>query len=385
ISATAVSGQAPFNYTWSPTGTLLGNGSASVQAVPPASLWYNLEVMDAYGCEGTGEFLVIVSHPGAVAAGRILYANAGSTPIAGATIFLLDNTKSTPILDSTLTDDRGYFWFSGLDTMGYAVYPALEGRWGWGGVNATDALLTAQHFVQSPPLTGVWLGAADVNASGGVNTTDAQQIAQRFAGNIPAFASGDWYFEQPLVPAGGNTGSETWPEILALNFGDVNGSNNPTVKATPKVWMEQEGVMSLEEEEEFEIPVKVVEDLEIGSVSLVIHSSQARLVSDIRMVEGLGGILSWSVEGDELRIGWYSLKAVDMEAGSELFYLVFARESAAALAGMRLEVRDNSELSNGAGEVYGYQKLSYPALSFAGNSLSASLAVWPNPTKGGVT
>ncbi|MBE0641166.1 MAG: T9SS type A sorting domain-containing protein, partial [Bacteroidales bacterium] len=183
---------------------------------------------------------------------------------------------------------------------------------------------------------------------------------------------------QPLVAAGGNDPYAQWVEILSLNFGDVNGSNIPSAKATPRVRMEQEGVMSLEEEEEFEIPVKVVGDMEIGSVSLVIHSLQAGLVREVRMAEGLGGILSWSVEGNELRIGWYSLEAVDMRAGSELFQLVFARESAAALAGLRLEVRDNSELSNGAGEVYDFVKLSFPGLMLTEQETS-SLSIWPNP------
>ncbi|MBE0640890.1 MAG: T9SS type A sorting domain-containing protein, partial [Bacteroidales bacterium] len=114
-------------------------------------------------------------------------------------------------------------------------------------------------------------------------------------------------------------------------------------------------------------------------VSLVIHSSQARLVRDVRMAEGLGGILSWSVEGDELRIGWYSLEAVDMRAGSELFYIVFAKESASALSGLRFDVRDNSELSNGAGEAYGYQKLSYPELLIPANANGNTLSLWPNP------
>ncbi|HRZ77374.1 MAG TPA: choice-of-anchor Q domain-containing protein, partial [Bacteroidales bacterium] len=139
MSATAVSGQAPLSYAWSPVGTLLGNGTASVQAVPPASLWYGLQIADGHGCASTQAFLVTVAHPGASLAGRIRYANAGQTPIAGATVFLMDQVKSSPIIDSTLTDDRGYFWFHGLDTMDYTVYPALEGRWGWGGVNATDA------------------------------------------------------------------------------------------------------------------------------------------------------------------------------------------------------------------------------------------------------
>ncbi|MBE0641250.1 MAG: hypothetical protein IH599_04390, partial [Bacteroidales bacterium] len=228
ISATVVSGQAPFSYTWSPVSTLLGNGSASVQAVPPASSWYSLALTDANGCSSTEQFLVTVAHPGASLAGRILYANAGRTPIAGATVFLLDQAKA--IADSSVTDDRGYFWFNGLDTTDYTVYPALEGRWGWGGVNATDALLTAKHFAQLALLNGVWLGAADVNASGGVNTTDAQLIAQRFAGKIAGFASGDWYFEQPLVAAGGNDPYAQWVEILSLNFGDVNGSNIPSAK-----------------------------------------------------------------------------------------------------------------------------------------------------------
>jgi hypothetical protein len=248
-------------------------------------------------------------------------------------------------------------------------------------VNATDALLTAKHFAQLGLLNGVWLAAADVNDNGGVNTTDAQLIAQRFAGKIGSFASGDWYFEQPLVAAGGDDPYAQWVELLSLNFGDVNGSNIPTAKATPKVLMQEEGMLRIEDEGEDEVvlPVRVTNDLEIGSVSLVIYTHQASMVREIRVPEGMNGVLSWSVEGDELRIGWYSLEAVDMRAGSDLFYLLFARESAGELAGLRLEVRDNSELSNAAGEVYAYQKLSYPELLIPADANGNSLSLWPNP------
>jgi hypothetical protein len=36
-----------------------------------------------------------------------------------------------------------YFYFNDLDTTAYTILPALEGRWGGGGANSTDALLVA--------------------------------------------------------------------------------------------------------------------------------------------------------------------------------------------------------------------------------------------------
>jgi len=184
----------------------------------------------------------------------------------------------------------------------------------------------------------------------------------------------------PVVAALGDNPYAPWAEIFSLNYGDVNGSNVPSAKATPRVWMEQEGIMSLEEEgeDEVELPVRVADALEIGSVSLVIRSSQAGLVREVKMAEGLGGVLSWSVREGELRIGWYSLEAVSLNPGEDLLYIALARGE---LDDLRFEVLDNSELSNGAGEVYAYQKLSYPELQIPAGENGISLSMWPNPAQ----
>ena len=212
LTAHVSGGPPPFSYTWSPMDFVLNDNGSSIETAPVVNTAYTLSVVDANGCQNERNHLVVVDHPGAVAAGRITYANIWDSPINQATVFLKDMSKSSPIVDSTLTDDRGFFYFNGLDTASYLIEPALNGRWGWGGVNATDGLLVALHFVNLVNLQGVFLGAADVDTSNYVNATDALAISQRFAGLIPGFIAGDWHFPETLIAANGQSGPTPWIE-----------------------------------------------------------------------------------------------------------------------------------------------------------------------------
>ncbi len=108
--------------------------------------------------------------------GKVIYNNMDSTELNGFEIIAMDvlgNIKGTATTNasgdySILDLENAYYIFSGSGVT-------------WGGSNSTDALKILQHFAFIDPLTGVNLGAADVNGSNSVNGTDALMVLQRFS------------------------------------------------------------------------------------------------------------------------------------------------------------------------------------------------------------
>ncbi len=376
LMANISSGQPPYTYHWSPEGTLLGNGSASIQVQPPASLLYQLHLLDGNGCTSTEDFLVTVQHPGASAVGKIVYANAQQTPVGGATVFLLDAAK-TGILDSTLTDVSGYFYFNDLDTTAYTILPALEGRWGWAGANSTDALLVAKHFVQLDTLTGIYLKAGDVDASLSLNTTDALMIGQRFSGHISGFASGDWCFSPTLIQASGDDPDREWTLMEVLNYGDVNGSGHPTQKAGPRINLERQGMIAADQVTATGLPLILEEAMEVGAISLVLRTPLAKAVRDVHLPAGAGGYLGWTARGDELRLSWFANTPLQISEGQAMLYLVLDAKALPGLEEAPVVVVDHSELSDAHANPYLQTRLLMPGILPVVQGTTLNL--WPNP------
>ncbi|MFM8959124.1 MAG: dockerin type I domain-containing protein, partial [Bacteroidota bacterium] len=122
------------------------------------------------------------------------------------------------------TDAQGIFSLgnrpAGTYTLEYQTNKA------WGGVNATDALAINRHFSNVSLLSGLFLLAADVNASNSINATDALVTARRFSNVNSTMPAGDWRFETGSLNlvSGGNYNNLL---LRTLTFGDVNGSYIP--------------------------------------------------------------------------------------------------------------------------------------------------------------
>jgi chitinase len=154
--------------------------------------------------------------------GRILYANSVQSPLSNVRMQLMQQGLNVA---SDTSDFMGNFDLGAVAPGSYGVdYQTTRV---WGGVNATDALLTARHFSNISLLNGIHLQAADVNASGTVNATDALMISRRFSNLISNFPAGDWLWENRtlVIGPGGNYQNLVYG---ALTFGDVNGSYLPS-------------------------------------------------------------------------------------------------------------------------------------------------------------
>jgi hypothetical protein len=92
-------------------------------------------------------------------------------------------------------------------------------------INAVDAMLSLQEFVNNGTLQGLKLAAADADSSGYVNAVDALLIAKRFVGLISAFPAGDWYTEIAQIQA--VQGNNLSAFLKCICTGDVDGSYSP--------------------------------------------------------------------------------------------------------------------------------------------------------------
>jgi uncharacterized protein (TIGR02145 family) len=156
--------------------------------------------------------------PSASISGILKYDNAPGTPLKASMIFL--KTTSGLIIDSCITSQNGTYRFCDVQNGNFKL--AVKTDIPWGGVNATDALMTLQHFVHVITLTGLRFKAGDVNANSYINTADALLIGKRFVHIFSSFPAGDWVFEEPQVIISDTSGHTI--DIKSLCMGDVDGS-----------------------------------------------------------------------------------------------------------------------------------------------------------------
>ncbi len=153
--------------------------------------------------------------------GKITYDNDSSTPLKNVTVKLKD---SNGVEISTISDNNGNYLFSNLVAGTYTLsFNKLDG---WGGVNATDALLAVKYFSNSITLSSLQIESGDVDKNGVINATDALLMVRRYANLISGFSIPDWIFS-----AQNNsiqiTNADVQENIQAIAAGDISRSFVP--------------------------------------------------------------------------------------------------------------------------------------------------------------
>ena len=157
----------------------------------------------------------------------------------------------------------------------------------------------------------------------------------------------------------------------------MNASNIPSLKAAPNVVIATQGMIAAEEVRAMGLPIMLDASLEVGAVSLIIHTALASQVRDIKMAEGLEGSMHWSSEGNQLRLSWFSLQPVDLLAGEVLCRLILDPAALNGMKDIQMGISGNSEISDGLAGPYAGVKLYHPEVNM--EVLASSLSVWPNP------
>lgn len=270
------------------------------------------------GCCAEGMLYVEVLPQGSLGDGtldgHVYYDNTNMTPLNGVHLMLYNEgvmiAETMTFNDIEGGNGPGYYMFEGInETTEFDVM--VEYGAPWYGANATDALAIMQHFNGIFNITwdALNLEAGDVNASGGaINGTDALWVMQRGVGLTNMFPAGDWAFGTSttvdLTATAGNL------DIHALNYGDVNRSNNPSgMLNTSEITLVKDGTINVVEGEEFSLPIRVAEAVELGAMSLDI-TFDSELI-EVKEVASFEGMIS-NVEDNRIRIAWSSLNAMNL-------------------------------------------------------------------------
>ncbi len=230
--------------------------------------------------------------------GTVTYDNTGNDPFVGATVQLL---QGGAVVQTAVTDAAGAYAFAGVEEGSYTVTATYAGA--WPSSNAADALAVANHYSGQAPLTGLPLVAADVNASNTVNNTDALLIVRRFAGLITSFTAGDWAFGSSNVTV---VNADVVADFKGIAVGDANKSAAPAaLPKTSNIDLSNGQVLQVAPNKEFELPVSVSSDMNIGAISLT-FSYPKDLVELIGVKGAQEGVLYNDVDG-EVKIAWVDL------------------------------------------------------------------------------
>ncbi len=320
-------GTEPYTYYWNPWVHLDNPYIPNATAFVNETTVFTLHVTDAYGCQGSDQVTIYVGlPPGTQVEGSFTYNNALMTPLNDATVMLKQGSE---LIASATTGDGGNFVMQGITAGTYSLSATSSKT--WGGVNATDALLVLQHFTSIVFLYGLRLQAADVNATGNINAIDALLIARRYAEIISTFPAGDWLSEIKAVNASGS-GSIT-ENLEGIVFGDVNGSYVPAAKLSHEIELQTEGLLTVCNDESFELPLYADRTLEVGALSLELQIPEGLSVTAVRTAraasfEDEAEPVIWNVSGRRLLIAWYSLNPLQVQKGTALLRLRIEGEPA---------------------------------------------------------
>jgi hypothetical protein len=274
----------------------------------------------------------------ATVSGLVTYDNVAHSPLVGVTVTL------TPGAYSATTDATGLFNIVNVPNGTYTLTVTTTKP--WAGANATDALLTAQHFVGAVTLTGLKLAAADVNNSGGVNATDAQRILSRFVDNSVVFEKGNWIFETANVTTSGVNINQ---DLKGIAVGDVNGSNSPTLAKASTI-LAVDGTLKVNPKDMINLPIKAAIDMNISAMSLR-FTYPADLVTFESVSSKVNGLIVNPEEG-VITLAWADLsgkEALDLKADQALITFKF-KPTENFKAGSKLDVTLDGNVSELAGK-----------------------------------
>lgn len=307
--------------------------------------------------------------------GQLSYANNFATPLSGVLVEMHKlGAASGP---SNRTNDQGVFYLYNADPASYAF--SGSSTLPVGSVNATDALLVMRHFVQYVQLDKIHRAASDVNADGAINATDALNICRYFVDSIQHFSAGDWIIGNDTIILGSGTQRK---DIEAICYGDANGSYIPGEPVKKSIWLKQEGEIHPDAEKEFLIPVNVSQSCKLGAISLAITETMEALEFLGVEMKDANGHLSYSTKVNQLRIAWFSPKAISLNKNEALLQIrVRVKDISKYIdAGIQLQLEVESEVADESASPYTNLALWIPELKLELTPEVFSIAeVYPIP------
>ena len=375
-------GSGTFTYQWQIQNGLGWDNILGANALTyaPGSLTttsvYRLEQTDTYCSPDdvvySNEVTITVNPRTTISGNFNYYKNQNSVPAGPVSGILLNNMvtvslwlNGNPVAGTlahtnpqTLTPAGAYMFDNLCPTETYEIR-ATTIRVTEGSVNSTDAALASYWSALGSPYNIEYgrFYAGDVTGEDFMQASDALQIRNHFVRGIPfdrqaqavaghPVAPEDWVFwkeGETMLNNANQIGSPmhypsvTLPlagltqNIWGLCVGDFNTSFNPSLAnktASNSVELIYTGNQQVSSNQVFDLPIRVVNQSQVGAVSLILNiPSDLVEVQDV-LINGTGGQLDWSVNGNELRIGWNSLIALDLNSAAKLVSLRLKTTSA---------------------------------------------------------
>lgn len=259
----------------------------------------------------------------------------------GLTLFAMPSHSQVGTPVTTGTD--GSYSFGNLCAGDYSVEVTSNGK-GVGGINSTDAsAANAWGAFSGETIEYVQFLAGDVKDNDlFINTTDAQRI-QKFFVFGTAFDRAPWSYWKKGATINNNYGSKYADfnvavsganvvnyDLYGMVTGDFNGSfiPDPLKSATWSIELYNSNMVSVDADQEFELPLRVASSMQVGAISMILQIPSGLVnVQDV-LVNDSNTATDWVVNGDELRIGWYSSTPVNVDKNSNLLTLKLKSTSA---------------------------------------------------------
>jgi hypothetical protein len=309
-----------------------------------------------------------------ILSGSITYDNTLSSPISN-TLIHLDASSLSAI--TCVSGSNGNYTMPGVATGQYQLGASITKP--SGGINATDALKVLNHFVNTNPLTGMKLLAADVDGTGFINSSDGLMIVKRFVGLITTFPVGNWFVPEQALSVTGMPNITA--NLKALCYGDLDGSFTPAIKQSPDIDLSGTNDIITVNNNNFTLPLVSRQDAVIGAVSLILKTGN----SDFKVQSihcDFDGNLVFNQINDEIRIAWYSLNPMHINAGDVMFSLNIAYNGnprLSEISTMKISAEGESSVAAPDAGLISSFGIQYPSLFESPNQ---AIAVSPNPVSG---
>ncbi|MFY9152762.1 MAG: right-handed parallel beta-helix repeat-containing protein [Prolixibacteraceae bacterium] len=328
------------------------------------------------------------------------------------TLYSMPSHAQVGLLPVTTGSD-GSYTFGNLCAGDYSIEVTRNEK-GVGGINSTDAsAANAWGAFSGETIEYVQFLAGDVKDNDlFMNTGDAQRIQKFFVFGMD-FDRAPWSYWKKGVTITDNyhpystfadhptnfnvsvSGSNVADfDLYGMCTGDFNGSFVPDAlkSATWSVELSNNSIISAQANQDFELPIIASSSMEIGAISLIIKiPSELVMVKDV-LVKNSNVTADWIVNGDELRIGWYSSTTVNVAENGSLLTLKLTSTSAFTLGKtmqFALKFDPLNELADGNSDVIQNASL---LVAEVGNGVTGihnpvdnsglSLINYPNPFKG---
>ncbi len=362
---------------------------------------------DCAGNQSTSEQEVWVHYN--TLSGNLVYNNSQfsypNTPLGGIEVTMYpENT-------SVLTDANGYYEFTGLcageRSLTFDEDHLVNFK---GGINVTDVAELLLHSVTPTSIEKVKFAAGDVKSTWcDLGSSDAFAVYAHFLNNglnnsafgyYPNF----WFAGDEVMSTDtycpGAMDVSVYDNVHQLVYGqadgDYNGSLIPslTKSASESLSLEYGEYQIVNSDDAIELPLVAGMDMELGAVSLIMNFPADQVeITGVYFNNDPSSDVQYTVSGNELRIGWYSLTPVNVNKGENLITLQVKLNNVTSDIQFSLAGDPLNELADGDFEVIDDATLvidipSTSALGFGQNSAFAEnikFSNYPNPFIGYTT